>query len=156
MKKIISIHVSFLRAGKLDCFEKDIPMHGKLFFSRNAETKDFCGIYTIPGSDSFATMEVINLLHLGILYYPTLIMNFNNPSCKLYLQEADEFDFIYSKKFIRSNQMYFVRNAKDVTGPFYYKSNSDIEKIKTGLQQKTLYVPCKKQSFEKVVTSKSA
>ena len=51
MKKIISIHVSFLRAGKLDCFEKDIPMHGKLFFSRNAETKDFCGIYTIPGSN---------------------------------------------------------------------------------------------------------
>lgn len=156
MKKIISIPASLMRAAKNDCFSRDIPLANKLFFCKNPETFEFCGKYTIPGNDSFATMEIINLLHLGVLYYVSLPINYNNYCFHLQLQEADEFDLIYSVKYAKENTTYFVRNGDDVSGPYYFKVNADVNQIKAALKNKILYVPCKTQNFEKLTTSITA
>ncbi|ELM3650302.1 hypothetical protein SL054_002262 [Flavobacterium psychrophilum] len=46
--------------------------------------------------------------------------------------------------------------SNTLTGPYYFRENDDIEKIKILVDKSLIYIPTKKQTFESLINKKSA
>lgn len=155
MENTIKIRATLVRASKFDVFTKEeLPKENKILFFKDPITKQFRDIYRIPGTDAYWIVELYTMLQLGCLYVVTENHNENDFCFKLVLRQADDFDFFYTPKFVKTNTVYYVRNGDEVNGPHILPEHADIVRIKAALEQGKLYVPGK-QLFEPYIIKKS-
>jgi hypothetical protein len=156
MEKNIKVRATLVRASKFDVFTKDeLPRENKILFFKDPFTKEFRDIYRIPGTDAYWIVELYNMLHLGCLYVVTENHHENDFCFKLILRPADDFDFFYTPRHVKTNTVYYVRNGNEVHGPHILPEHADILKLKSGIENGILYVPGK-QLFEPFKLKKSA
>lgn len=150
MKKI-KIRASLIRASKDDCFcRSETPKENKMFFIRNA-FGEFTGTYKIMGNDRFDIQEILNALHSNSLYTLTSVHCSTNFSFKLILQQAEDFDVLYTKNYAKPNTIYYVRNShEEVSGPHHLKESSDVNRISEAIKKGIIYIPSNNQTFEKL------
>lgn len=156
MSDVIAIRASLKLATRFDCFSNNQILENKILFVKDLDKDSFIGIYKIGSNNEYYVNEVNQALQMKILY--TLISDHseNNFCFKLFLRAADEYDILYTPKYVIENKVYYLRSGENVTGPYSMSITADVEKVKNALRTGCIYVPCNKQKFEPIIFKKTA
>ncbi|AIT65733.1 hypothetical protein ACSN7D_001279 [Flavobacterium psychrophilum] len=169
--KYFKIRGTLVRASSNDFIDDHgIFIEEKIFFVKNIINKKFETTYKISSINSvhkdilqlaiekYTIAEFTFLLEHDLIY--KLSDSHNELDFKFYLivKTATIFDVFYNYKWLKINACYYEMNtfSNTLTGPYYFRENDDIEKIKILVDKSLIYIPTKKQTFESLINKKSA
>lgn len=148
MKDFIKFPAALVPATFDDVFTPEqLPRENKMFYVKYPGEASFRGYYIVRGTDNYTVIEVKNALNIGILY--VLAPLADDRFCfKLFCRPAEDFDFFCGAKFLNHDVVYYTVDSTGVAGPYLTGAYDNMETFSTGIANKSIYVPCKKQSFE--------
>ena len=164
----IKTKVSLVLASYSDLVHNGIFYNNKTFFIKDLSKGVFTGIYKLPynnylNSDKeineYWNSEILWLLQNRMIYKVSVnnrdSLNFRT---QLMLTKASEFDFFNNPNSIKLYKEYYVVDVlkNTITGPELTSELSSKDLIKGLTLKGIIYVINTKQTFEPILTSKSA
>lgn len=173
MRKVnfFKVKGTLIQASHSDFFDRNGEfIEEKIFFIKDYITREFTSTYKISSINSqhkdviqlalenYVKQEVSFLLKNKLVYKLSENHHELDYHFELVLKTADFYDLFFNSNWLKVNSCYYIMNKASslLTGPYFLNENDDKAKMGQYIAQEIIYVPIKKQLFEKTTMKKTA
>ena len=168
--KFYKIKGTLERASRSDFYDNQgYFLEGKLFFQKDYWSQKIETIYTCPDDYPLATKSkdyfilknhltktIDDLLQHGLLFKLSSLHREVDFHFNLFIKSANFEDFFWKENQLKINTCFYTMINNIYDGPKFINEFDDPEKILNRINQGTIYVLTKKQTFEPITISKAS